>query len=125
MRILIDYVRLSGGAFKPGRRIVYERVPDYWARDLSTRRGLYNFDRWIVDYYRDTNAKAQAFEAGLSDMVVEYNPGRLENPSEMVDALMRYARPQQITYDGELVSIDRDRILSAPDDILLYFSATS
>jgi microcin C transport system substrate-binding protein len=64
------------GEIFPGRRIVYERVPDYWARDLPTRRGLYNFDRWIVDYYRDTNAKAQAFEAGLSDMVVEYNPAR-------------------------------------------------
>ena len=60
----------------PGRRIVYERVPDYWARDLPARRGLFNFDHWVVDYYRDTNAKAQAFMAGLSDTVVEYNPMR-------------------------------------------------
>jgi microcin C transport system substrate-binding protein len=60
----------------PGRRIVYERVRDYWARDLPTRRGLYNFDRWVVDYYRDTNAKAQAFMAGLSDIVYEFNPMR-------------------------------------------------
>ena len=47
----------------PGRRIVYQRVADYWARDLPTRRGLHNFDHWIVDYYRDANAKAQAFMA--------------------------------------------------------------
>ena len=60
----------------PGRRIVYERVRDYWARDLPTRRGLYNFDHWVVDYYRDTNAKTQAFMAGLSDIVVEFNPMR-------------------------------------------------
>ena len=60
----------------PGRRIVYQRVADYWARDLPTRRGLHNFDHWIVDYYRDANAKAQAFMAGLSDIVVEFNPMR-------------------------------------------------
>ena len=64
------------GEVLPGRRIVYERVADYWARDLPTRRGLYNFDRWIVDYYRDTNAKVQAFTAGLSDIVFEFNPMR-------------------------------------------------
>src|SRR3954454_5125925 len=60
----------------PGRQIVYERVRDYWARDLPTRRGIYNFDRLIVNYYRDTNAKVQAFMAGLSDIVVEFNPMR-------------------------------------------------
>ena len=64
------------GEVLPGRRIVYERVADYWAQDLPTRRGLYNFDHWIVDYYRDTNAKVQAFMAGLSDIVVEFNPMR-------------------------------------------------
>jgi microcin C transport system substrate-binding protein len=60
----------------PGRRIVYERVRDYWAQDLPTRRGLYNFDHWVVDYYRDTNAKTQAFMAGHSDIVFEFNPMR-------------------------------------------------
>jgi microcin C transport system substrate-binding protein len=60
----------------PGRRIVYERVRNYWARDLPTRRGLYNFDHWVVDYYRDTNAKTQAFMAGLSDIAVEFTPTR-------------------------------------------------
>lgn len=63
----------------PGRRIVYERVPDYWAKDLPTRRGLFNFDRWIVDYYRDADVKAQAFEAGLIDFNVEYNPARWDS----------------------------------------------
>src|SRR4051812_35569051 len=64
------------GEVLPGRRIVYERVADYWAQDLPSRRGLFNFDHWIVDYYRDTNAKVQAFMAGLSDIVVEFNPMR-------------------------------------------------
>ncbi len=30
--------------FKAGRYITYERVKDYWAQNLQTRKGLYNFD---------------------------------------------------------------------------------
>jgi microcin C transport system substrate-binding protein len=60
----------------PNYRIVYERVKDYWASDLPSRRGLYNFDKWIMDYYRDAHAQAEAFEAGLFDFLIEYNPSR-------------------------------------------------
>jgi len=73
------------GEVLPGRRIVYERVADYWARDLPTRRGFFNFDHWIVDYYRDINAKTQAFTAGLSDIVVEFNPMRWLAYDELPD----------------------------------------
>jgi microcin C transport system substrate-binding protein len=64
------------GQVIPGYRIVYERVKDYWACDLPTRRGLYNFDKWIVDYYRDAQAQAEAFKAGLFDFIFEYDPSR-------------------------------------------------
>jgi len=60
----------------PGRRIQYQRVTDYWARDLPVRKGLYNFDTWVVDYYRDVNVRAQAFMAGLIDVIFEFDPGR-------------------------------------------------
>jgi microcin C transport system substrate-binding protein len=60
----------------PGQRIVYRRVNDYWAQDLPVRKGMFNFDTWIVDYYRDADTRAQAFMAGLIDMVVEFNPAR-------------------------------------------------
>ncbi|GEO40058.1 ABC transporter [Skermanella aerolata] len=60
----------------PGRRIQYQRVTDYWARDLPVRKGLYNFDTWVVDYYRDANVRAQAFMAGLIDVMFEFDPGR-------------------------------------------------
>lgn len=74
-------VPLGSGPYRveqvlPGRRIVYRRVTDYWAQHLPVRRGMYNFDTWIVDYYRDANARSQAFMAGLIDMVVEFNPAR-------------------------------------------------
>lgn len=47
-----------------GRRIVYERVPDYWAADLPTRRGLNNFNEIVYDYFRDESIAFQAFKSG-------------------------------------------------------------
>src|SRR5690606_28974894 len=37
----------------PGRRVVYERVKDYWAADLLANAGHFNFDTIVYDYYRD------------------------------------------------------------------------
>jgi ABC-type oligopeptide transport system substrate-binding subunit len=51
----------------PGRRVVFERVPDYWAADLPIRRGQYNFDQIIYDYFRDDTVAFQSFLAGNLD----------------------------------------------------------
>jgi peptide/nickel transport system substrate-binding protein len=56
---------------KPGERLVLERDPDYWAKDLPVSRGLYNFDEIRIDYYRDATAMFEAFKAGLVDYRVE------------------------------------------------------
>ncbi|GLS92322.1 hypothetical protein GCM10007916_33920 [Psychromonas marina] len=40
-------------SFKAGKRITYELVSDYWAKDLPVNKGLYNFEKMIFDYYRD------------------------------------------------------------------------
>lgn len=50
-----------------GRRIVYERVPDYWGRDLNWNRGHHNFDRIRVLYFRDMKAGIQALRARVVD----------------------------------------------------------
>ena len=39
-------------------------------------RGLYNFDRIRIDYYRDANAMFEAFKAGLIDFLVEDDAAR-------------------------------------------------
>lgn len=57
-----------------GRRIVYERVEDYWAKDLPVNRGRYNVDYITYDYYRDGTVALQALKAGAYDL-------RLENVS--------------------------------------------
>lgn len=51
-----------------GRSVIYERVTDYWAAGLPVRRGFYNFDRVVVDYYRDTGVALEAFKAGQFDL---------------------------------------------------------
>lgn len=63
-------------SLKPGRTIVWERVPDYWARDLPSQRGLYNFDLIKVDYYRDEQVALQAFKSGQYDFRREADVAR-------------------------------------------------
>ncbi len=60
----------------PGRRVVYERVDDYWAKDLPVNRGRHNFDRISFEYYRESNIALQAFLAGEYDLRFE-NTARL------------------------------------------------
>ena len=61
---------------EPGRRLALRRDPNYWARDLPSMRGLYNFDEIRIDYYRDASAMFEAFKAGLYDFRIEDDPTR-------------------------------------------------
>ena len=60
----------------PGRRIIYERVADYWGRDLPVRRGLFNFDQLDFTYYRDDTVALEAFKAGQGDVRGEIDPAK-------------------------------------------------
>ena len=61
---------------RPGERITLARRPDFWAADLPTQRGLFNFDEIRYDFYRDANTLFEAFRAGLYDFRVETDPAR-------------------------------------------------
>ena len=68
---------LSSGPYRiakvePGRSVTYERITDYWARDLPVNRGRYNFDRIKVDYYRDRDIAFEAIFAGQYDFREEF-----------------------------------------------------
>ncbi len=54
------------------RRIEFERNPNYWAANLSVRRGHFNFDRVIYRNYTDQAVSREAFKAGEFDMLKEY-----------------------------------------------------
>ena len=64
---------LGSGPYKvksvdPGRRVVYVRVTDWWAKDLPIVRGQYNFDTLVYDAYRDENVLIQALFSGDYDV---------------------------------------------------------
>jgi len=54
--------------FRIGQYVVYERLEDYWARELPVNRGRENFDYIRYDYYRDQNVAFEAFKAGEYDL---------------------------------------------------------
>ncbi|VFM96625.1 MAG: microcin C transport system substrate-binding protein [Candidatus Kentron sp. G] len=54
-------------SFDAGRRVVFERVEDYWAADLPVRRGQYNFQQIRYDYYRDATVIREALKSGDID----------------------------------------------------------
>ncbi len=50
-----------------GRQITYERVKDWWAKDLPVSRGQWNFDQITYVYYRDRLPAFEGFKAGETD----------------------------------------------------------
>ena len=58
-------------AFEPGRTITYERVQDWWAKDLPVSKGQWNFDTIDIIYYRDRIAPFEAFKRGDIDYWTE------------------------------------------------------
>jgi microcin C transport system substrate-binding protein len=55
------------GHFELGRSVTLQRVPDYWAANLPTARGLANFDSIDTEYFRDATVAMEAFKAGQID----------------------------------------------------------
>ena len=53
------------------RYVTYERVPDYWARDLPVNRGKFNFDTIRYERYLDATVAREALRAGLLDVWTE------------------------------------------------------
>ena len=61
------------GKFEAGRYVVYQRVADYWAKDLNVNIGKYNFDRLRYDSFTDLTVAFEAFKAGALDFRSENN----------------------------------------------------
>jgi microcin C transport system substrate-binding protein len=51
------------GRFEVGRYIEYDRVKDWWAKDLPVNRGTYNFDTVRFEFYRDRDVAFEGFTA--------------------------------------------------------------
>ncbi|MEY2620757.1 MAG: Dipeptide-binding protein DppE precursor [Pseudomonadota bacterium] len=71
---VVTDIPIASGPYKIGqvdfgRDITYQRDPQYWARDLPVRRGMFNFDRITYRLYKDNTAQLEAFKAGEFDFI--------------------------------------------------------
>ncbi|MDH5490175.1 MAG: extracellular solute-binding protein [Rhodospirillaceae bacterium] len=55
------------GKFEPGRFVEYERVEDYWGKDLNVNIGHNNVDTFRYEYFRDGSVAVEAFKGGAFD----------------------------------------------------------
>ncbi len=53
------------GNFDTGHYIAFDRVPDYWGRNLPVNIGQANFDRIRFEYFGDRKVAFEAFKAGV------------------------------------------------------------
>ena len=56
------------GAFEQGRYIAYDRVDDYWGKDLPVNVGQNNFDRIRYDYFGERAVGFEAFKSGTVNL---------------------------------------------------------
>ena len=54
-----------------GKSIHYIKNPDYWAKDLPVRKGMFNYDQITYKYYKDSTIALEAFKAGEFDFFFE------------------------------------------------------
>ncbi|MDO5640568.1 MAG: extracellular solute-binding protein [Neisseria sp.] len=54
-----------------GRLSEFARDQNYWAQNLPTRKGMYNFDRVRFRYYKDDSVRIEGIKGGRYDFVQE------------------------------------------------------
>ena len=74
---IISQVPIGSGPYKVvnpamGRDITYVRDPAYWAADLPSRKGQFNFDRISFTIYLDETSRFEGFKAGEYDFLREF-----------------------------------------------------
>jgi microcin C transport system substrate-binding protein len=57
--------------FSPGHTIVYEKVADYWGKDLNLNVGTNNFAQIRYEYFRDSTVALEAFKGDQVDWRTE------------------------------------------------------
>ena len=72
-------VPVASGPYRPvkidaGHSIIYERVKDYWAKDLPVMKGRHNFDLMQYEYYRDRSVLIEALRKGEFDIETISSP---------------------------------------------------
>ena len=63
-------------SFDAGKQVLFQRVENYWAKDIAVNKGRHNFDQIIIDYYRDDAVAFEAFKSGAFDYRLESSSKR-------------------------------------------------
>lgn len=82
----------------PGRKIVYQKNPSYWAKDLPICQGLFNVDSVSVDIFYSELTAFEAFKRGLVDVWVEEDLGRWRNGYDCPAVREGLIRRQEIAH---------------------------
>ena len=111
-------VPLGSGPYRitqvePGRRLVFERVRDWWGARLPVNRGKYNFDRVEVEFYRDSSVAFEAFKAGEFDFYIEHQAKNWANayrfPAIARGEVIRAEIPHQIPTQTQALFMNNRR----------------
>lgn len=83
-----------------GKEITYERVEDYWAKDLLVNNGHYNFDQITYEYYRDDTVALESFNKGDLNLRREWNINKWNNgytnlPTHYIKKETNHHRPER------------------------------
>lgn len=101
--------------FAPGKYISFRLNPNYWAKDLPTRKGFFNFDQVRYDYYQDTTVTLQALFAGNIDVreeyiakiwVTGYDNNKVKS-GEIIKADLPHSQPAVLQYFGFNTRLDK------------------
>ncbi|MEP6966322.1 MAG: extracellular solute-binding protein, partial [Polaromonas sp.] len=74
---IVSEVPIGSGPYKVaspamGRDITYVRDPTYWAAELPSRKGQFNFDRISFKIYLDETSRFEGLKAGEYDFLREF-----------------------------------------------------
>ncbi len=83
-----------------GRKITYERVEDYWAKDLFVNIGQYNFNTITYDYYRDDTIALEAFKKGDLNLRREWDVSKWNSAYDGINntqkrSVIAHQRPER------------------------------
>ncbi len=122
-QVVMDMPIASGpyriGRMNFGRDITYQRDPNYWARDLNVRRGLFNFDRVTYKIYKDNTAQTEAFKAGEFDYVQAFSArdwaraysGKKFSSGELIKSELKFKNAGD--FQGALINTRREKFKDA------------
>lgn len=84
---------------KPGRSISYQRVADYWAKDLPVTKGQWNFDEIRIEYYRDETVAFESFKAGNLDYWQETSAKNWATAYDFAAVRSGFVKRQEVTIE--------------------------